>query len=151
MQKSTRSFSVKRIISSDYATGFFTYAFFISWAMYFIVWILNLSFMGGSTTFEKVAILITCIGILVFVWRLHFFKTLYNHGVETTGTITFLGYFSKGNRIEYAYAFKNKQYSSGNGLSPQFIKENNYNLGDEILLLVDPKKPKKAVIKDIYF
>ena len=151
MEKSIRGFSIKRIISSDYATGFFTYAFLIAGTMYFIVRTLDLSFIGGSATFEKIAIITTCIAAPVFAWRIYFFKTLYKRGLEIAGTVTFVGYFSKGHRIEYEYIYQNQKYVSGNALAPQFLKEKKYNSGDKVMLLVNPKRPKKAVIKDIYF
>lgn len=146
-----RSFSVRRIISTDYFTGFFTYAFFIVWIMYFIIWIMNLSFMGDSTTFIDVAILFTCIGIPVFIWRIRFFKVMYNRGLEINGTISYAAFVGRGDAVRYEYTFQNQKYVSGTALAPNYLHENNYNVGDDVVLLVDPKKPKRAVIKEIYF
>jgi hypothetical protein len=150
IEKSTRDFSIKRLIENDYTTGFFTYAIFIVWIMYFIFLMLDLSFLDASS-FKIIPILTTGIGIPFLMWRIYFFRKMYKCGVETTGTIVFAAYLGRGDRVIYEYSFQNKKYKTGNGLAPVFLSENGYKVGDEIILLVNPKKPKKAVIKDIYF
>jgi hypothetical protein len=142
MEKSPYSFSIKRIISSDYTAGIFI-------AFPFTFWIMFLIFQDNF--FEIIAILMTSIGIPVFIWRIHFFKTLYSYGVEITGIITFTTYTGRGDRIIYEYTFDNRKYSSGNAVAPILTKDKNYNIGDEVLLVVDPKNPKRAVIKELYF
>lgn len=142
MEKSGRRFSIKRIVSNDYTAGFLM-------ALFVVMWIFYLVFNDSAS--EKLAILTTCIAIPVIIWRIYFFKTLYIHGVEVTGNIIYAAYLGRGDRVQYEYTFLNQKYSSGNAVAPILTKDKNYNIGDEVLLVVDPKKPKKAVIKELYF
>ena len=142
MENSTRIFSVRKIVSNDYIAGFSFYAFFIVWFMYF--------FLIHDSAFKEIAIM-SCLGIPIFIWRVYFFKTLYERGLEIRGTITYAAYVGRGDAVRYEYTFQDEKYISGNALASLSLKDNNYNMGDEVALLVDPKKPKKAVIKDIYF
>ena len=157
MEKSTRSFSLKRIISSDKTTSASVLFVILFWALYLIFCYTGYiplrsgfaQFTGG--TFEKqteLGLFITFLGVLFFVRRIYFFHTLYKRGLEVSGIITDIA----GYRVIYEYMFQNKKYSSGNSIAgSDLLKKRNYHKGYGVILLVDPEKPKNAVIKDIYF
>ena len=90
-------------------------------------------------------LIFSTIAIAYFVIRIRFFYILYKRGVEVPGTI-----IERGIRIEYEYVYNSRKYLKGNSLSFAF-KENDYQVGQEIILCVDPKKPTRAIIEDIYF
>jgi hypothetical protein len=141
-----RKFSIFSITYHDYVSGYALAGPFIFWFMYFIFGI-----SSDNSNFKLVCIIFTIVAIPLLFWRLYFFKTLYRRGVEVTGNITYVGVHSRGNRLEYEYMFQGEKYLRGNAIARGALKGSNYNVGDDVSLVVDPLKPKNAVIKDIYF
>ena len=104
---------------------------------------------SSAPFFKTMGYYIIFIAIPMLAWRVHLFKTLYDQGVEIKGHISFEGVIS-GKRVEYKYEYEGTSYWRGNALTDSKYA-NYFKEGDEVILLVDPKNPKRAVIRDLYF
>ena len=155
MANTKKRFSLLTILLADY---FSLFAFLIPFVLGFFHILVLYGYTPAGSGFgfteadesdiissQIATVIISTIAILFFVIRIRFFYMLYKRGVEVSGTI-----IERGARIEYEYVYKNRKYLKGNSLSFAF-KENDYQVGQEIILCVDPKKPTRAIIKEIYF
>ncbi|TQD28350.1 hypothetical protein [Methanolobus vulcani] len=154
-----RTFSLGRILTHDYCALVAILMMVIPWAIYFATsqfgYFPDLKHGRDPLTessapfFKNMGYYVIFIAIPMLGWRIHLFKTLYKRGVEITGYISFEGVLSR-KRIEYKYTYEGVDYWRGNALTDsQYV--NIFKEGDEVILLVDPKNPKQAVIKEIYF
>jgi hypothetical protein len=87
--------------------------------------------------------------ILVWVlWRTFRDLTLIEHGVEITGRVTGFGKIRSTimTPVYYEYDFEGVHYTgAADMLRDEAAK---YNAGSDIVLLLNPKKPKRAVPKE---
>ncbi|WP_319507635.1 DUF3592 domain-containing protein [uncultured Methanolobus sp.] len=155
-----RSFSLGRIFSNDYYSDLSLSAILVSWAFYILA-----RYFGYLPTREgaiivteshvhyelSMAATVTVLAIIFLVKRLLFFRSLYNRGVEITGVIDTVLDIDIRHRVEYKYQYQNVDYWRGNAIQRSTYRINNFQKGDEVILLVDPQNPKRAVIKDLYF
>ncbi len=158
MQKKNQQFSLLRVVQSDYA-AFLSLMFpTVAWAIY--IAIANFGYfpafrgheaLGSEAApfFLYAGLVTTVICVPLFVWRLHFFRTLYRHGVQVMGCITSVSFQRDRGRIEYSYMREGKTYSSyaavmktarTRGLAPE----------SDVTLLVDQSNPQRSLIFDLY-
>ncbi len=160
MEDRDRKFSLLAILFSDYSTLF---ALLVPFVLGFSHLLVLSGYMPDGSGFgftepdesdiafsQTYKTFFSIVAITYFAIRIHFFYVLYKRGVEVPSTILEYSYHTKGARIQYEYIYDNKKYCKGNSLSYTF-KINDFHEGQEVILLVDPKKPTMAVIKDIYF
>lgn len=155
MADENKRFSLLTILLADYSSLFsliIPFVLVISHILVLSGYIPDGSGLGFTEADESdiipsqiVTVIISTIAIAYFVIRIRFFYILYKRGVEVPGTI-----IERGIRIEYEYVYNNRTYLKGNSLSFA-LKEKDYQVGQEIRLCVDPNKPNRAVIEDIYF
>ncbi|NPE31264.1 hypothetical protein HNV12_25565 [Methanococcoides sp. SA1] len=140
-----RTLSLRRILSRDGSSFAAVLISLLCWGFYLVenyFGYLIIRGRGAILASESdiqfslnVAIVVTGVGMVFLIWRLLFFRALYNRGVETTGYVS-LEYISK-QRIEYKYTYQNIDYWRGNALTDRKYRKN-YHEGDEVVLLVDP-------------
>ncbi|WP_342304184.1 hypothetical protein [Methanolobus sp. ZRKC5] len=98
------------------------------------------------------SISVSIITIIFLIWRWHFFHALCTRSVDVIGYIYSANAFvSGGSRVEYKYEFQGVKYLRGNALTQKVFFNHEFHEGDEVVLRVDPKNPKRAVIKELYF
>lgn len=95
--------------------------------------------------FEAILILL-CIPLLVF--RVRRVRGLLRTGHETPGAITSARLSRNGSRLEYEFEYASKKYDKS--LFIPFLIEN-IEAGDEVTVVVDPARPRRAIIKDLYY
>lgn len=154
MEKKIQKPSKLRILQSDYTTGLSLIVISLTWAAYLI-----LSYYGKlpGTTLDasdapfllKTAICAIILFVPLIVWRINYYNSLFKNAEEIAGHITSIYFYRDRGKIIYEYIYKGEKYFAQNAI---FKSENTryYQKGDEIILLVDPKNPKKAIIRDIY-
>ncbi|SFM92552.1 DUF3592 domain-containing protein [Methanolobus profundi] len=145
-----KEFDYYRIRSIDYTSDFASGATIVplvSCAFFY--------FIGFETQFLswiKIAVFSSLAGILFLAWRRHFFHELYVKGVDVTGRIDSAQAFKRGgSRVEYKYEYQGEKYWRGNTLTASSFRKYGFSEGDEVVLRIDPKNPRRAVIRDIYF
>jgi hypothetical protein len=160
MVNKNRKFSLLAILFSDYSILF---ALLIPFVLGFSHLLALFGYIPDGSGFgftvpdesdiassQTSTIFFSIVAITYFVIRIRFFYILYKRGVEVSSTILEYSCHTRGARIQYEYIYDNKKYCKGNSLSYAF-KKNDFHEGQEVMLLVDPKKPTRAIIKNIYF
>jgi hypothetical protein len=84
-----------------------------------------------------------------FLWRLFYFKSLVERGVEVPGKIrkksSFYGAFS---RLVYSYSFQKKRYE-GERVFRRSERIDEMKPKDEVTIIVDGENPKKTFLLDV--
>lgn len=158
MQQKNQQFSLLSVVQSDYATFLALISPTVTWTIY--IALANWGYFPGlrgrealgseaAPFFLYAGLVTTLIGILLFVWRLHFFRTLYRHGVQVVGCITSVSFMRDRGRIEYIYMVEGETYSScatvmktarTRALMPE----------TPVTLLVDHINPQRSLLVDLY-
>lgn len=158
MQKQNQQFSLLRVIQSDYVVFLSLMLPAVTWTIYLVI--ANFGYfpalrghesLGSEATpfFLYAGLVTTIIGVLLFVWRLHFFRTMYQHGIQVVGYITSVSFIRDRGRIEYTYLCEGKTYCNyaavmktarTRGLAPETA----------VTLLVDQSNPQRSLILALY-
>ena len=89
------------------------------------------------------------IGVPLAIWRIHSIQQLFAKSVEVSGQVTALEFYKDRGRVEYTYAYQGQSYSGGNGIM-KTGKTQALRPGTQVVLLVNPDEPKRALIRDLY-
>jgi len=95
------------------------------------------------------SLLVTLGGILILAWRVLLINTIFRDGSVVSGRIEAVSLKRDRGRLEYTYIFKNKTYQSGVSIHRN-AQTKELRAGEKIILLVDPKKPIRAFMRDLY-
>jgi hypothetical protein len=145
-----------KIISTDYASAaifIFTGAL---WLMYLVFGVLgiqpgrrgrNIDLSGPGLMIAAAAFTILLIPIAIY--RIRAFKGLFSRGLEVKAIVTNTEFYNGRGKIDFNYLFQGKSY---NGTAT--VRENNQSMNvglqTEIMVIVDPQNPQKAVIRDLF-
>jgi hypothetical protein len=92
---------------------------------------------------------IAVIAIIILLWRMMRFYSLFNDNQEALATINDVSFFRDRGRITYIH-----KYNGGNYVSSHYVMKNSRTkslaVGDQVTVLVDRNNPKKAFIKDLF-
>ncbi len=89
------------------------------------------------------------IGIPLTAWRVSVIQKLFERSLETPGKISGLSFSRDRGRVEFTYVFEGKNYTSGSSIMKNKRTERLLP-GSQVTLMVDPQKPKNAMIRDLY-
>ena len=103
----------------------------------------------GAPLFFYLFIIGFVIGLPLSIWRVRSIQKMFANSVEVTGQITDLSFFRDRGRVEYSYIYQGQNYSGGNAIM-KTGKTLQLRPGSQILLLVNPNEPKRALIRDLY-
>lgn len=95
------------------------------------------------------AFTITIVSIPIFVLRIYSIMRILTNGIEVKGRITFFWRKRDRGHIIYSYRFNDQTYEKGHALRVT-KKMENLKKGDEIVIIVNKKIPKQALIRDRY-
>jgi hypothetical protein len=90
---------------------------------------------------------LSIIGLLLCIFKIHTGKYLVNNGMEIDAEIVFAAYQLATGRIEYTYKVEDKEFKKDVSMYVTTTAEK-YNQGDRIKILVDRNNYKKVIIKD---
>src|SRR5574341_1001541 len=141
-----RSPSLFRVISTDYPSFLSVLfpVFFIGFSVYFFF-----AKNDALQLFLPLAIGVTVIGIPVLVQRYRTISSVFADGMPTQGIVTGIGFFRGRGRIEYSYTVQGEKQMSANAINKN-SRTRKLRVGQKVTVLVDPKDPKRAFIRDIY-
>jgi len=155
-----RKYSIKKIISHDYATMLSFICFVIMAVFMAEIYFVGYSFSKRGLEFVNVPVEerfsyccilggLCLIGLIGFVLRINIIKSYFRNGIEAKGTITELMYWRDRGRITFRYGMEGNEYV---GNLPIHTTKATANLGknDEVKVLVKPENHKKAIIMDIF-
>jgi hypothetical protein len=114
--------------------------------MYFAFLLFDL---GDASVFLPIAAIMSAFGLILLVWRVSIINAVFAAGHEAEATITGTSFFRGRGRIEYTYLFQGSHYNSGNAVQ-ETKATNAVQVGNKVIVLVDPNRPKRAFIRDLY-
>jgi len=89
------------------------------------------------------------IALIVLLWRIQLFNTIFSDGMTANATISKVWFFRDRGRINYSYTYLGQNYSSGNVVM-KIKKTRQIKVGDQVVVMVNRNKPKQAFIRDLY-
>jgi hypothetical protein len=95
------------------------------------------------------AILTTVVGLPILAARVRAIRALYARGVEVTGRVTNVWFVRDRGRVEYAYEYQGQAYQSGRAI-PKSGRTEGLKPGFDVAIIVDPTKPERALVRDLY-
>lgn len=158
MSEQKRLPTVISILQTDYAALLAMLAPAVLWVMYvatayfgFFPGLRGRDPLGYSDApfFFYGAIVATIVGIPILVSRVRALRALYSRGVEVTGRVTNVWFVRDRGRVEYAYEYQGQVYQSGRAI-PKSRRTEGLKPGFDVTLIVDPLKPERALIRDLY-
>lgn len=89
------------------------------------------------------------LSIALLAWRISIFSAVFHDDTETTAKINNVLSYRGSGWISFDYTFLGQAYKSG---SPVIMTKRvrRYRIGDEVVVLVDRSKPKRAFLRDLY-
>jgi len=89
------------------------------------------------------------LSIALLAWRISIFTAVYHDDTETAAKITNVLSYRGSGWIGFDYTFLGQAYKSG---TPVLMTKRvrRYRIGDEVVVLVDRSKPKRAFLRDLY-
>lgn len=88
-------------------------------------------------------------GLPLTFWRIRTIQQMFAKSVEIIGQVTGISFIKDRGRVEYSYTYQNQDYSGGNAIM-KTNKTKQLSSGSEVVLLVNPDDPKRALIRDLY-
>jgi hypothetical protein len=151
--------SIIRIVQSDYLAVLGILVPVVSFIMYVCIAYLGY-FPGlrgrdpiqgteGAPLFLYLFIIGLVVGIPLAIWRIRSIQQIFSKSVEVVGEITNISFYKDRGRVEYAYSYMGQDYSGGNAIM-KTRKTQQLSTGNQIVLLVNPDEPKRALIRDLY-
>jgi hypothetical protein len=137
-----------KIITIDYVS-FFAFIFpIISWVMY-ALFVLFQRIDPADFYFPAFLATITIIAICVIGWRIRTINKISNNGYEIPATISNIIFFRDRYRVDYVYTLQGIKYISSNYVM-KVRKTQKLQVGEQVIVIVDPEHPKYTFIRDIY-
>lgn len=98
--------------------------------------------------FPALPAVITVMGVVAVMRRVRLVRNVFAHGVEAPGTVQ-SATTTRGSqtRIDFTYTYAGQAYSGSNVVSGAHVGGKP---GDAITVVLDPQRPKRAFIRDLY-
>lgn len=140
--------SVVKILAVDYISLLAAAFPAVTWVVYLAVLIFEKNQQGGPS-FLPVAVIITLISVLVLVWRIRQFFSIYAEGYTAAAHVSNVWFFRDRGRVEYIFSHQGQKYVSGTAVHKVKAVQD-LHPGDEVIVVFDPNNPKQAFIRDLY-
>jgi len=145
MEKRPTVFKIMNIDYVAYLAALFPVAF---WGMYLLLLALK-RMQVTNPTYPAIASVITFISALVLIWRIRLFFRIFGDGFKASATISNVSFYRDRGRVDYVYTHQGQKYASGN-LVHKVKQTKIFKVGDEVVVMADRNKPKRAYIRDLY-
>jgi hypothetical protein len=89
------------------------------------------------------------VGLPLAFWRIRSIQQLFAKSVEINGQVTNISFIKDRGRVEYSYTYQNQKYSGGSAIM-KTGKTQKLSSGSQVVLLVNPDQPKRALIRELY-
>lgn len=95
------------------------------------------------------SVIVAILGATLAAWRYINVRRLFRDGVETTGILARVDFFGDRGRLEYDYTVEGQPHRSGAVLHRD-LRVRLMQVGQAVVLIVDARNPRRAVIRDLY-
>lgn len=150
--------SLRSIIWTDY-TAFLALLFpLMAWALYLLLAGFSSPFdPAGETALAAqenlrlfyISVAVTVVGLPLLAWRVLMIRAVFSDGQQASGQIDSVYFYRDRGRVKYTYTFQGQTYTSGAALH-RTSKTRDLQPGDQVNLVVDRNKPRRAFIREIY-
>lgn len=154
MDKKSTSPTLKRILWTDYTAFYALVLSVVLWIVY-AAWTPDWRGSGPvirpdmAPFFLYANIVVTLTSLVIILQRILLLRRVFQHGEQVRGRIYTVNIRQDRGRVEYAYFYEKKEYITGVNIHRN-QKTLALKTGDRVTLLVDPKKPERAFIRDLY-
>jgi hypothetical protein len=138
-----------KTIEADYVAWMTVVIPIAFWSFYLFLW---LSGVGGPDAWRLwiLALLITVVGGCFFFLRYTVICTHFARSIEVPGIIERYAHLQDIGRVVYSFTYLKKDFTTTNYIHHSTRTARIENMS-EIRVMLDPSKPKSALIKDLYF
>jgi hypothetical protein len=102
-----------------------------------------------TNTYLYVMAGITGAGLLAIIWRYMLFTSVFEDGQQVTAKITHISFHRDRGTVGYEYTYMGQIYKSSSMLH-KISRVTKLQVDEQVVVLVDRNKPKRAFIKDLY-
>jgi len=154
MIKKGKRLSLKRLLWTDYPAFFASLVPLVSWIVY-LSWAPAWRDTGpiikpeARPIFLGVAIIATVLCSIIIASRIYLFNRVFRDGKQVHGKIIQAEIRRDHGRVEYTYIYNHQEFFSKVDLHRN-AQTKALSKGDQVTLMVDPKKPSRAFICDLY-
>ena len=103
----------------------------------------------AAAFFLRFAPAVTAAGLVVIAWQVWTIRSVVGGGTEVPGVITGAGFFRGRGRVEYVYTYRGDKFQGGNSVQASSAARALVP-GREVAVMVDPLKPKRAFVRELY-
>lgn len=140
--------SLIKIIAIDYI-AFLGWLFpVVMWGIYIVLLILG-NVKPNDFTLPIIYAVITIVALVVIIWRIQVFNTVFSDGIEATATINNVSFFRDRGRVDYLYIYQGQKYVSGNAIH-KVKQTQSLKVGEQVIVMIHRNNPKRAFIRDLY-
>jgi hypothetical protein len=133
--------SLWRVIQIDYIA-------FVAIFLPIVFWIMYL-FNFNQSEFLYVALIATFVGVFTLIGRYWMILSVFAQGMEAAATITEASFFRDRGHIAYTYTWQDEKYFSGVVVC-KTKRTRSLRVGQDVILILNPDRPKRAFIRDLY-
>lgn len=137
--------SVPKIIANDFVAMFMVLCIPIGWIVYFVFPYIR----PGRSSFVEVALVITALAIVGLAWRVVRIERLFTNGVSAVATVTKVVLSKDRGRLEFAFRAGGEDVSAW-CLVHRSAAIRSIEVGQNIRVLHDSRKPERAIISDLF-
>lgn len=109
----------------------------------------NIQDVEGISVFFYAFIIGLVIGVPLAFWRIRYIQQKFSNSIEVVGQITNISFYKDRGKFEYTYTYQGQVYSGNNAIM-KTVKTRHLLANSQVVLLVNPDKPKHALIRDVY-
>jgi hypothetical protein len=89
------------------------------------------------------------IGVPLAIWRIRTIQQLFSIGVEVTAVIKDIYFQKDRGAVQYAYTYQGQEFLGASSIM-KTKQTQKLSPGNEVVLLINPEQPKRALIRDLY-
>lgn len=138
--------SLFRIVRTDYLASLAALFPAVLWAMALVARLFD---PEAASFFLLIAPPITLAGLVVLAWRAWTIRSVLSNGTEVPGVISGSGFFRGRGRVEYVYTYQGHRYQGSNAVQSNAVTRSLVP-GQEVTVMVDPFRPKRAFVRELY-
>jgi len=112
---------------------------------------LGISFIFGEKNILAaiISFALVLLSVLLFILRYRYLNNYFETGIEATGEVTSIYFYRRRGGIKFTYEYKGQVYKAGVAVYRN-SKTRSITKGMTVNILINSKKPKKAIIKDLF-
>jgi hypothetical protein len=146
--------SLLRLIWTDYPAFYASLVPLVAWIVY-IAWAPDWRGNGpvlkpeARPLFLGLAVLATSVSLIILATRIFLFLRIFREGKLVHGKILQVELRRDRGKVEYTYIYNHQEIFSRADLHRN-AQTKALQVGEQVMLFVDPKKPSRAFIRDLY-